>query len=255
MDAWLNHLIVWWGHAYRSYTNDAEAVQRDKEIDQRRFHAQREMTGLLHSFLDGKIAIEEFNRVFQQKTHNSWSVFHLQGMSGGLFLNKLVKHVLGEDTFGHLFRSVIGLPEGTHDGRHQTEALIQHLEGLIASGQISRAQLQPGRVPFFLSACWHMQDSERWPIFYLDVRRVLMVEDPRSPSPQPHGPFETYFAFQTRFLALAKGVGLSSWELEHLAMWYVRRGTKNTDSERARASSDNKSDGHRLSPQKQAGVL
>src|ERR1700688_5029273 len=105
MDAWLNHLIDWWGHVYRSYTNDTESVQRDKEIDQRRSHAQLEMTRLLHSFLDGKIALKEFNAIFQQKTHDAWSVFHLQGMSGGLFLNKLVKHLPGEDKFEHLFRS------------------------------------------------------------------------------------------------------------------------------------------------------
>ena len=98
-----------------------------------------------------------------------------------------------------------------------------------------------------------MQNPERWPIFYLDIRRVLLVEERDLPRPQ--GPVETYFAFQTRFLALAEGLGLFSWELEHLAAWYVQRGRNKSDNGRTRASSDSKSDGHHASPEKQTGVL
>src|SRR5260370_13851930 len=116
---------------------------------------ETEMKQLLHAFLDGTIPLKQFNTVFQQKTHKAWNAFHLQGMSGGLFLNKLVKYVPNEDTFGHLFRLMIRVPEETQDGRRQMQAFIRFLEAIIASGQITRAQLPPRRVPFLLSAVWH----------------------------------------------------------------------------------------------------
>src|SRR5713226_3634713 len=147
---WSNEKIEQWRLAYSTYLSDMPSVTFNRNIDRRRPHTQQEMTQLLRSFLDGAITLKEFNTVFQQKTHNAWNVFHLQGMSGGLFLNKLVKHIPSEDTFGHLFRLMLRVPEEAPNGRRQMQAFIRFLEGLIASHQITRAQLQPGRVPFFL---------------------------------------------------------------------------------------------------------
>lgn len=250
---WSNEQIEQWRLTNQTYVNDSFSVKEHAEVDQRRMFAQQEMTQVLKTFLDGDIPLKTFNTLFQQKTHHNWSAFHLQGMSGGLFLNKLVKHVPSEDTFGHLFRLVLRVPEDERGGRRQMQAFLQFLEGLIASRQVTRAQLQPARVPFFLSACWHVQDPERWPIFYLDVRQAVLSEV--APAPSWQDLVAMYFAFRARFLALAEALGHTSWQLEHLASWRTRRHAQASADGKERTSSTSKREGHHAPPQRQACVL
>src|SRR6266568_1660629 len=99
MDSWSDEQIAQWRRQHRAYTEDAESMRHDKEVDLKRPHSQQEMMHLLHSFLDGNSTLKEFNTIFQKKSHDAWRVFQLQGTSGDLFLNKLVRHVPSEDTF------------------------------------------------------------------------------------------------------------------------------------------------------------
>jgi len=214
---WSNEQIELWHLRYKWYFEDKMAVTSGKEIDQRRDRAQQEMIELLSSFRDGDFSLREFNRVFQLKARAAWSVFHVAGMSGGMFLNKLVKYTPNEATFAHLLRLMIRAPEDMRDGQRHMQAFIRFLEGLISSRQVQRSQLQPTRVPFFLSAWWHVQAPERWPLFYLSLRRMLMAGDGTVPDGQD--PIDYYFVYQERFLSLKAALGLSSWELEHLLAW------------------------------------
>jgi hypothetical protein len=173
-------------------------------------------------------------------------------MSGGLFFNQLVQRVPNEETFAHLLRLMIRVPDEGREAEQRMQAFVRFLEGLIASQQVQRAQLQPARVPFFQSIWWHMQARERWPIFYGDVRRAILVET-STPLPDP---IEGYFSFCTRFLALAQELSLSSWELEHLCRWSVRQNvaldsTKNKKLSTSSIPMSSKSS----SPPKQSCVL
>src|SRR5215469_4766028 len=96
MMAWSKEQIEQWRRVYRVYLNDTGSVKRNKDIDQRRLGVQSDMMQVLHTFLDGTITLKQFNTIYQQKTHKAWDAFHLQGMSGGLFLNKLVEYVPNE---------------------------------------------------------------------------------------------------------------------------------------------------------------
>jgi hypothetical protein len=237
MMVWSNERIQWWRSRQKAYLEDKAAVERDKLIDLQRIQAQQEMLQSLNSFLDGKFSLKEFNATFQQCTNDRWGAFHLRGMSGGLFFNKLVKHVPNEDTFAHLLRLMILAPEDVREAQQRLQAFVRFVEGLISSKQVQRAQLQPARVPFFLSIWWHTQAPERWPIFYIGVRQALLGKDlAETTSPDP---VESYFVFRTRFLALAQALGISSWELEHLCTWSVKQ-TFNADGiqyEKQRADS------------------
>ncbi len=234
MIEWSNEQVKHWRQLHQAYTEDTESVKQHKDVDLRRLDVQHNLVDLLHSFLEGAITLKAFNTAFQQKTRDAWNVFHLRGMSGGLFLNKLVKLVPSEDTFGHLLRLMIRVPEETQNGRRQMQAFVRFLEGLISSSQVTRTQLQPARVPFFLSAWWHIQDPERWPIFYLDVRHGLLTEEKLWNETQD--PIEAYFVFHSSFLALAQALSLSSWELEHLTTWTMRRIAQANERGKARAS-------------------
>jgi hypothetical protein len=228
MMVWSNEQIEHWSFIQRAYRADTAWVRTHKDIDQRRQQVQQEMLQLLNAFLEGRIPVKAFNAVFQQKTHHEWNVFGLRGMSGGLFLNKLVKHIPNEEALTQHLRVVLCKPEDTvppappHDtweGRKRMQRFTQYLQDLISAQHVTRLQLQPARVPFFVSAWWHLQAPERWPIFYAGVRQVLMSDEDAETRTSLQDPVEAYFAFRARFLSLAQALHLSSWELEHLCCW------------------------------------
>ncbi len=218
-NVWSSEQMTWWRTRQKAYLTDRTAVERDQAIDLERKHIRKEILQVLNSFLDGSIGLKALNATFQQRTHSSWNVFHLRGMSGGLFFNQLVQRVPNEETFAHLLRLMIQAPEERREAQQRMQAFVRFLEGLIASQQVQRAQLQPARVPFFQSIWWHIQAQERWPIFYGDVRRAILAET----GMLPPDPIEAYFSFSTHFLMLAQELGLSSWELEHLCRWSARQ--------------------------------
>jgi hypothetical protein len=220
---WSNEQLEEWKHRKQQYLADTASVKTYKDIYQQRLNVQQEMLQVLNSFLEGVITLKEFNQVFQQKTHVTWNVFHLGGMSGGLFLNKLVKYIPEEETFAHLLRMMLRVPTDQQDGQRHMQAFIRFLEGIISAQQATRAQLQPARVPFFLSAWWHIQEMEQWPIFYLELRHMLLPEEKLTSPLQD--PVDTYFAFRARFLTLKQELGLTAWELEQLIKWHYTGAT------------------------------
>jgi len=233
---WSNEYIAQWRLVQRTYLGDTNVVAHDTEVDLRRTQAQHEMLQLLHSFLDGAITLRKLNAVFQQSTHTRWNDFHVRGMSGGLFLNKLVKYIPNEETFAHLLRMILRLPEDERDGQRQMQAFVRFLEGLIASQQVQRSHLQPARVPFFLSFWWHVQVPEHWPIFYLDLRKVLLTGDETAGPGRDY--IHDYFTFRARFLSLLQGLSVSPWELEHLCTWYGQRSPRSITPDDEHTPSD-----------------
>jgi hypothetical protein len=229
---WSNKQLEVWGQRRHQYLADNTLVLNHKDIYQRRQQVRQGMLQVLNSFLDGMITLKEFNQIFQQKTHKEWDIFHVRGLSGGLFLNKLVKYVPEEDTFAHLLRMILRVPVDEQDGLRHMKAFTRFLEGIIASRQATRAQLQPARVPFFLSVWWHIQEVERWPIFYPSLRHVLLSEENIVNSVQD--PVEAYFLFKAQFSALKQTLALSTWELEQLITWH---NANSTSSEETRSSS------------------
>ncbi len=215
---WTNEQIAQWQGIHQQYRAETSSIEHHKLVSQQKLHAQQEMLQVLNTFLDSTISLREFNTIFQHKTRKTWSVFHLKGMSGGLFLNKLVKYVPNEDTFAHLLRMLLHTPGEVLDGQRHMQAFVQCLEEAISSQQAARWQLQPARVPFFLSVWWHIQEVEIWPIFYLELRRAIFPEGETLTSSQ--NSVATYFVFKSRFLALKQALDLSTWELEQLVLWH-----------------------------------
>lgn len=96
------------------------------------------------------------------------------------------------------------------------QAFLAFLDDLINSGAVERRQLQPARLPFFLSGWWHLQSTEKWPIYYISARRVLQGRQIYRPLTSP---IEDYFAFRDLYVAIAASLGISSWSFEHLCTW------------------------------------
>jgi hypothetical protein len=215
---WSQEQLDQWRLRWQAYLDDAASVAAHKEVDQRRTVMRREFTCLLQSFLDGAITVSRFNVAFQGLTHAPHNVFGLRGMSGGMFFNKLVKHLRDDEGLACHLRSTLVAPKETREGERRMRSLMRFLDTLIIEQRITRAQIQPARVPFFLSAWWHLQETRRWPMYYPLVQGVLTSE--ASPGQVSHDPVTDYFVFRAQFLALAKALDLSPWEMEHLVTWY-----------------------------------
>lgn len=215
---WSKAQIDQWQNRAQKYFSGSAPIKSCKDTYQQRAQVQQQMLRVLNSFLDGSVTLREFNHIFQKKAHEEWNVLHLRGMSGGMFLNKLIKYVPEEDIFSHLLRMILRVPADQQDGQRHMRAFVRFLEGIIAAGQATRLQLQPARVPFFLSVWWHTQEVENWPIFYLQLRQSLLTEEDVAGLQDSTEP---YFLLKTRFIALMQALGLTSWELEHLITWYT----------------------------------
>ena len=220
---WTDEQIVRWRDIKQGYFADTMLVDACKQVVQQRLQVQQEMLQVLNTFLDNVITLKEFNTTFQQKTHAEWSILGLRGMSGGLFFNKLIKYIPHEEAFAHLLRMMLRVPVDQQNGQQHMKAFIHFLEDLIISEQAKRWQLQPARVPFFLSIWWHIQEIENWPMFSYEVRNGLLGEDEALGALQ--NPVGRYFVFKTRFLALKQVLDLTSWELEQLVLWHHMNST------------------------------
>ncbi len=214
------NLIEQWRVTQQEYLADATMVMMHQAIDERRLQVQQEMIALLGAFLNRSITLKEFNAMFQQKTQGAWNVFRMRGTSGGMYLNKLVKYIDDTTLTSHL-RSCLRLPEDTREAQRQMQDLTHYFERLIAQHKGLRSHLQPARIPFLLSAWWHLQDTHHWPIFFPLLQLMLMHEDEQAA--QSESPIRAYFAFRTRFISLAQALGVSFWELEHIVTWKGQR--------------------------------
>ena len=232
---WSNAQIEQWRTRQQAFLADTVAVAHYQEIDQQRLQVQQEMVRLLQTFLEDGMSAKEFNTVFQQKTHAEWNVFGLKGLSGGMFLNKLVKYVSDEQKLTQRLRKWLRAPIATdlRYGQRRMQAFVHFLDELITEQKATKSQLQPARVPFLLSAWWHLQDSEQWPIFYPLVHAVIMSDAGQRIVSED--PIEDYFAFRQCFLSLAKALHISQWELEHVCTWYGQKhlGERNVSREHA----------------------
>ena len=206
-----------WRNLSSEASSDLNWVAYYQERDSRRRAVKEQIVMLINRYLSEGITIEEFKATFHLKTGKEWDAFSLKGMSGAMFLNTLVKYIPDQEGLSERLRSVLALPQSSEQGQQKMSEFIGYINNLIESNQITRRQIQPSRVPFFISAMWHMQSTDQWPIIYISARNALEADGLYS---QSDNLVEDYFAFRDAFLSLASGLGLTSWELEHLCRWY-----------------------------------
>src|SRR5260370_6322498 len=109
----------------------------------------------MNRYLAGENETEELRAHYDKKTRTDWDVFGRKGMSGGMFPNKLDKHVPDQSLLAEVLRSTLRLPNDTESGKASMRRFVDFLDGVIHSGAVKKSQLQPARVSFFLSSWWH----------------------------------------------------------------------------------------------------
>ena len=210
---------------------DSDLVAGMNDHTQERQAIQKKMVVLLDSFLSGKMDLEEFRETFDNKTKSDWRAIALNGFGGGMFLNKLVKYISDSRALTRHLKAVLPVPANPDDGIGRMRKFSSFLIDLIKSGEATKDQLAPGRIPFFISAWWHVQDMEKWPIFYPQVRSGLEAEEIYIPS----GDFiKDYFSFRDIFVSLASALGIKFREMECLSCWSPEDGEEEEKEEPSR---------------------
>ena len=157
--------------------------------------------------------MEEFRSAFDRKTRTAWDSFGLKGLSGAMFLNKLVKHLPDGDEVSNELRKVIAVPADENEAREKLAGFLAFLEHRIKAGVTTSGELQPNRAPFLVSAFWHVQAPDVWPILYVSARNALQADRILS---KPITGADGYLEFVEVFKAVADGLSIPLWELEHL---------------------------------------
>src|SRR5260221_1554744 len=220
--------VVRWLSLYEEFTADVQQVTYFKKLDEKRLVVQKDMIEFLESYMAGEISIVNFKEKFDRETRKKWDTFGLKGMSGGMFLNKLVNLIPNQKALADQLRSALKVPKSIESGQVCMQAFLGFIEEMISSHQVTKQQIQPARTPFFISAWWHIQSTENWPVFYPNIRQILEIEGLYTSS---QNPVKDYFAFREIYLSLGTALGLTSWRLEHLLAWYRQRDKNNIESD------------------------
>lgn len=206
------HLTRW-----QDYLTDAKADQGWTDWMQHltalRLNLCTELKAFLDSYLKGEISTQDFQSTFDRKTRKEWEGFGMKGASGAMFLNMLVKHIPNQVALTQQLKQALPAPNSPEMAAKLIQEFSQFLESEIASGQVTRRQIQPMRCLFLLSVWWHVQSVEQWPIFYISARRMLERESLYS---SQNDLTQDYLTFREAYLAMSSALGLPSWKFEQL---------------------------------------
>jgi MoxR-like ATPase len=207
-------VVAVWRERWEEAQRDPVWVERYRVLDAKRREVVPQITDLLGRFIASSMELDEFRDNFDLKTRNEWDLFGLKGLSGAMFLNKLAKHLPNEEATADALRAAIRVPADDAAARGLLDRFIAHLDHQIDLG-VARVDIQPNRASFFLSACWHLQQPERWPITFRTARNAF--KEAGLLTPDLNGA-DKYLDFCHVFRGMAGALGITFWQLEHLCV-------------------------------------
>jgi hypothetical protein len=211
-----NNQLSQWQELKTKFNADYKWKLHDEKVFAKRGIIRPQAAQALEAFVAHPTSSEDFRSLWDTKTRSEWSTFGLGGLSSAMFLNMLVKHIGDQDRLLKELCNVIRVPADEPTGRNRMAAFDAFLEGEIDSGRVTRRQIQTARIPFFVSAFWHLQNTEAWPISYQSARKVFQRHGLYSPAANV---VEDYFGFRDVYLSLMEALKLRSWDLEQLC-WF-----------------------------------
>lgn len=208
-------LAEWRGYL-RNIESDPQWIAARQERMRVREAARQEILALMRAFLGDEVPLEQLRATFDTKGRKQWSSYGLGGMSFAMFLNKLVKYIPEQEELASKLKAAVQAPSSAETAKLAMENFSAHLNNLIESGVVSRQQVQPARLPMFLSAWWYFQAPEKWPIYYLSARQALRA---RELIRETDDIAEGYLQFTEIYGQLASDLALDFEDLETLCKW------------------------------------
>jgi hypothetical protein len=205
-----------WRQLKAQFESDPEWKSHYAEVRAKRQVVRPQIGELLTTFLSGAITLETFRATWDSKTRGVWKSFGLAGLSSAMFLNQLVKHLPDPGQTTEELKRVIQIPEDEQTGRSRLQVFEAFLERKIMDRTVTRRMIQTARTPFFISAFWHMQNPEPWPMFYISARNVFEKHGLYVPK---YSVVEDYFAFRDVYLSLMSALKANSWDVEQVCLF------------------------------------
>ena len=218
--------IAQWREWKEEYHADKEYFDYANEVSSNQQRVIGEIRSVFNNFLNGTITLEQFRDTFHRKTATDWDYFGMKGLNGAMVLNKYVKHIPNTSALTDNLREALTCPSDADSGRKKMERLSSFLEAMMKQYKIKRFDIQPGRIPYFVSGFWHFQSSEDWPFYYAITRTIFEQNGIYEPK---QNPIEDYFQFRDVFLALKSELKINSFELDYLCGWLEFRKIKKPD--------------------------
>jgi len=217
-----------WRLLWAEYAADRAAQADRRAAELHRARVRPEIAALIGRFVTGEIDLAVLRATFDRRTKADWGAFGVQGSSGSMFLNALLKYAPDPVALDAAIRDVVPSPEDEREARARLAIFAAYLRELRAAAPPAGTRvLHESHAPFFVSMWWHLQEPERWPLFHPTARRALELEEevytPRGDAT------DDYLAFRTAFLTLGAALGASGWALEHLCWWHLRREPRGDD--------------------------
>lgn len=209
-------MIEHWKQYRDDMFEDKTFVRQRHQRESERHDAVKEMNETLQAYLSGNLDNNAFRDIFQKKTTTDWDSFGLKGFSGAMFLNMLVNNVPDQDEVERQLKRTLPAPNDPNEAYQRMADFMNFLQNL-RRGKVAKRKIQPAHAPFFVSAWWHVQNMETWPIYYISARKALNSEGVYTTN--ANEPVDDYFSFREVFISLRNKLDLHTWEMEHLCVW------------------------------------
>lgn len=207
---------AWWQDAQQ----DADWCAWKARLIQDRGPALAEIRALAESFLSGKTSLPDLRQTFDSKTRSDWDFFGFKGMNGAMYLNMLVKYGPDQQRMAEEIRLVLQAPATEAEARERLGRFVGFIRDIVKGGLPAR-KFQPARIPFFVSAWWHVQQPEQWPVYYASAQTVLR-DELAVVAPESDDLAANYLSFRTGYKEVQAMLGLSVWDFELFCTWVER---------------------------------
>lgn len=214
-----NQAVVWRDRLAAFRADTIWTADRDATNATRR-KVRPEILEALGRYLNGAISLEDFRSTFDQKTRREWASFGAKGLSGAMVLNQLAKNALDIERADAELKTLLAQPKDEAAAAAAMRAFAAYLRAARAEEPSVSKLPQEGRLRFFASSFWHVQDPEEWPPFFESARAALAADGLYDSAELDIA--EDYLAFRRAFLQLRKALDVSAWDLESLLRWTQR---------------------------------
>lgn len=211
---------VGWRERLAAFRADTSWVSKREATNVTRRQIRPEMLDVLSRYLSGATTLEHFRATFDQKTRRDWATFGSKGASGAMALNQLAKYAPDPARADAELKRLLRVPKDEAAAAAAIRGFAAYLQEARVSGGAGSKLPHDGRLRFFASSFWHVQEPEQWPAFYESARKALAADGLYDAAGLDLA--EDYLAFRQAFRRLQQVLDVPTWDLESLLRWTQR---------------------------------
>jgi len=201
-------------------------VESSAELDMERIKTiEDDLKPLLLRLLNGDTNLLEFKSKVDSlnKLNPYWG---FSGIKGQMFFNMVVNVADDMDECGQELKLSIKVPENEQIASSRIKNLASYIKRLgeqwAEAGNTRYGSPKVGSIPFFLSYLWHIQDRNKWPIYYTNSVQVmtdLNLWQPSGDLAQDYLTFKHIFEELEVLFTQETGDSFNLYKVEHV-FWY-----------------------------------